>query len=138
MSYACISLCSPGWYTTAMLVTSARRSSSFFVAIALVLAVVPTLACSKTQEQAVGTKAASSSAPRQTYSTRGKVRAIGERKNNITIAHEDIPNYMKAMTMMFEVEKPELLQGISVDDQVTFNFSDRDGQLFIEAIAKLK
>ncbi len=40
--------------------------------------------------------------------------------------------------MMFEVEKPELLQGISVDDQVTFNFSDRDGQLFIEAIAKLK
>lgn len=121
-----------------MFVTSARRGTSFFVAIALVLAVVPTLACSKTQEQSGGTRAASSSAPRQTYSTRGKVRAIGERKDNITIAHEDIPGYMKAMTMMFEVDKPELLQGISVDDQVTFTFSDRDGQLFIEAISKAK
>ncbi|HRI69144.1 MAG TPA: copper-binding protein [Polyangium sp.] len=115
---------------------STPNSTSFVLAIAVLLAVAPAPACSKTQEQPGGTPAASSSAPRQTYSTRGKVRAIGERKDNITIAHENIPGYMKAMTMMFEVEKSELLNTINVDDQVAFTFSDRDGQLFIESISK--
>jgi Cu(I)/Ag(I) efflux system periplasmic protein CusF len=133
-----ISLWNEGWYTTAMLVPSVQRGTSFILAIAVLLSVAPAIACSKTQEQAGGTKAASSSAPRQTYSTRGKVRAVGERKDNITIAHEDIPGYMKAMTMMFEVEKADLLNDIKVDDQVTFTFSDRDGRLYVESISKAK
>jgi len=52
-----------------------------------------------------------SAAGKPTYSTRGKVRAVGEKKDSVTIAHEDIPNYMKAMTMMFEVEKASILEG---------------------------
>lgn len=119
-----------------MLAPSTPRGTSFVLALAVLLAIAPALACSKTQEQSGGTRAVASSAPRQTYSTRGKVRAIGERKDNITIAHENIPGYMKAMTMMFEVEKSELLNDIKVDDQVAFTFSDRDGQLFIESISK--
>jgi Cu/Ag efflux protein CusF len=121
-----------------MLDASAQRTTSFVVAIAAVLLVAPAPACSRTQDSPSGTRAAASSTPRQTYSTRGKVRAIGERKDNITIAHEDIPKYMKAMTMMFEVEKAEILSDIKVDDQVTFTFSDRDGQLYIESISKTK
>lgn len=121
-----------------MLVASVPRLSSSIVAIAAILFVVPAPACSKTQEPSANTRAASSATPRQTYSTRGKVRAIGERKDNVTIAHEDIPGYMKAMTMMFEVEKSELLNDIKVDDQVSFTFSDRDGQLYIESISKTK
>jgi len=66
------------------------------------------------------------------------VRAIGERKDNVTIAHEEIPGYMKAMTMMFEVERPEILNDIKVDDQVSFTFSDRDGRLFVESITKMQ
>jgi Cu(I)/Ag(I) efflux system periplasmic protein CusF len=122
-----------------MLGTKARFGTSFLVSLGLLLCLAPAPACSKTQEQTAQARATSSSAPRQTYSTRGKVRAIGERKNNITIAHEDIPGYMKAMTMMFEVDKPDLLNDIKVDDQVSFTFSDRgDGQLFIEALSKAK
>ena len=45
---------------------------------------------------------------------------------------------MKAMTMMFEVEKIEILNYIKVYDQVAFTFSDRDGQLYIESISKAK
>lgn len=122
-----------------MLAAKARFRTSFLVSLGLFLCLAPASACSKTQEQTGEARASSSSAPRQTYSTRGKIRAIGEKKNNVTIAHEDIPGYMKAMTMMFEVDKPDLLNDIKVDDQVAFTFSDRgDGQLFIESITKAK
>ncbi len=40
--------------------------------------------------------------------------------------------------MMFEVEKADILNDVKVDDQVAFTFSDRDGQLYIESIAKTK
>jgi Cu(I)/Ag(I) efflux system protein CusF len=120
-----------------MLVASAERLTSVVFALAAILLVAPAPACSRAQEQPAGTRAAASSAPRQTYSTRGKVRAIGERKDNITIAHEDIPGYMKAMTMMFEVEKAEILSDVKVDDQVSFTFSDRDGRLYVESITRL-
>lgn len=122
-----------------MLVTKARFGTSFLLSLGLILCLSPAPACSKTQEQTGEARASASSAPRQTYSTKGKVRAIGEKKNNVTIAHEDIPGYMKAMTMMFEVDKSDLLKDINVDDQVSFTFSDRgDGQLFIESISKTK
>ncbi|MBK9259585.1 MAG: copper-binding protein [Polyangiaceae bacterium] len=121
-----------------MLVDSAKRSTSLVLAIATILLVVPAPACSRSQDQPSAARTAPSSAPSQTYSTRGKVRAIGERKDNITIAHEEIPNYMKAMTMMFEVERPEILNDVKVDDQISFTFSDRDGRLYVESITKTK
>jgi len=77
-----------------------------------------------------------SAEPSATYTVKGKVRGIGEEKDNITIAHEDIPGFMKAMTMMFEVAKPEILKDVKVGDDVTFTFSDRGGRLFVESIEK--
>lgn len=122
-----------------MLVHCAKSSTSLVVSLAAILLVAPAPACSKSQETSAKPAAAASSAPRQTYSTAGKVRAIGERKDNITIAHEDIPGYMKAMTMMFEVEKPDMIKDINAGDQVTFTFTDRgEGQLFLESISKAK
>lgn len=105
------------------------------LAAALLVSLAP--ACSRSHEAGSEDKAAvPSAAGKPTYSTRGKVRAVGEKKDSVTIAHEDIPNYMKAMTMMFEVEKPSILEGINVGDEVTFTFSDRDGRLFVETITK--
>ncbi|MDC0744362.1 copper-binding protein [Polyangium mundeleinium] len=116
-----------------MRVISIHRTSPAVLATvaAMLLAAAP--ACSRSQEQPSG-GAVPTAAPSATYSTRGKVRAIGEKKDNITIAHEDIPGYMKAMTMMFEVAKPELLRDVKVGDEVSFTFSDRDGRLFVESI----
>jgi Cu(I)/Ag(I) efflux system periplasmic protein CusF len=139
MTSRLISLSAPGWYTTAMLVAKARLGTSFLLCLGLLLCLAPAPACSKTQEQAGKAGATASSAPRQTYSTRGKVRSIGEKKDNVTIAHENIPGYMSAMSMMFDVENSDLLKDIKVDDQVAFTFSDRgEGKLVIEAISKAK
>ncbi len=118
-----------------MRVISTHRTSSaaFVIVSALLFTAAAAPACSRQEPSGGG--AVASAAPSATYTTRGKVRAIGEKKDNITIAHEDIPGYMKAMTMMFEVAKPELLRDVKVDDPVTFTFSDRDGRLFVESIA---
>ncbi|MRG96139.1 copper-binding protein [Polyangium spumosum] len=112
---------------------SHRTSPAVLMTIAaLLLAAAP--ACSRSQEP-TGGGAIPTAAPSATYTTRGKVRAIGEKKDNITIAHEEIPGYMKAMTMMFEVAKPDLLRDVKIGDEVSFTFSDRDGRLFVESIA---
>ena len=122
-----------------MLVAKARFGTSFLVSLGLLICLAPASACSKTQEQAGEARASASSTPSKTYSTRGKVRAIGEKRDNVTIAHEDIPGYMKAMSMMFDVEKSDLLKDINVDDQVAFTFSDRgEGKLVIESLTKAK
>jgi protein SCO1/2 len=110
-----------------------RASAVAAVAAALLVSLTP--ACSKSSEGDGKSPAPSGSAAAK-YTTKGKVRAIGERKDNITIAHEDIPGYMKAMTMMFEVERPETIGDVKVGDDVTFTFSDRDGRLFVESLSK--
>lgn len=111
------------------------RFLPFCAAIAAAFVFSATPACSRAE--GTSDRNIPSAAGKPTYSTKGKVRAIGEKKDSITIAHEDIPNYMKAMSMMFEVEKPETLGDLKVGDEVTFTFSDRDGRLFIESISKV-
>ena len=54
----------------------------------------------------------------QSYHFVGQVMAINSPSRQITIAHGDIPNFMKAMTMDFIVKDTTLLHGISVGDSV--------------------
>jgi Cu/Ag efflux protein CusF len=120
-----------------MHVASAKRTTSLVFAIVAILSVALTSACSKKQDEPNGTQPAANSAPHKSYSARGKIRSFGVSKDNVTIAHQDIPGYMKAMTMMFEVDKPEILKDLKVDDDVTFTFGpDNEGRLHIESISK--
>lgn len=55
------------------------------------------------------------------YSGRGVVREIFADRSEVMIAHGDIPGLMMAMTMMFEVADPSLLDdGLSVGQSVDF------------------
>jgi protein SCO1/2 len=53
-----------------------------------------------------------------TFPLRGEVVEIDTAGKMITIAHHDIPNYMRAMTMPFRVKNPALLHGVAVGDSV--------------------
>ncbi len=73
-----------------------------------------------------------------TYSTRGTVKWIADDKKRVRIHHDDIPGFMKAMTMPFDVMKPELLAGIAKGDRVAFTFEMQDsGDLVVLAMTKL-
>jgi len=55
----------------------------------------------------------------QHHQIRGLVMALEPARNRIVIAHEEIPHYMKAMTMPFTVRDSSMLRGIEVGDSVS-------------------
>ncbi len=56
--------------------------------------------------------------PAQHHHIRGLVMALEPARGRIIIAHEEIPHYMKAMTMPFTVKNSSMLLGIEVGDSV--------------------
>lgn len=72
------------------------------------------------------------------HAAKGVVKALGQDKKSVKIDHEDIPGFMKAMTMAFPVSDPRLLDGIAVGDAVDFSFAydEDDTRLWIESIKK--
>jgi protein SCO1/2 len=71
------------------------------------------------------------------YTAHGTVKSIDPDKKKLTIAHDDIPGFMKAMTMPFEVKDGALLSGIAVGDSVDFAFTDDgSGHLVVDKLAK--
>jgi len=53
-----------------------------------------------------------------TFKIKGEVVSVDMRAKRVTISHEEIPNYMMAMTMPFKVKDSTLLVGISKGDSV--------------------
>jgi len=54
----------------------------------------------------------------RTYTVKGRVVAVAANRQSVTLAHEEIPGYMKAMTMPFPVKDPRVLEGIEPGDEV--------------------
>jgi protein SCO1/2 len=84
--------------------TTRRRVS--ILAAAAALALCTSAACTRKPE------------PKQ-YPIKGQVLGINREKQQITIAHEDIPGFMPGMTMSFPVADPALLSGREPGELVT-------------------
>lgn len=59
----------------------------------------------------------------QTYQARGQVLAIDVSERSIRVSHDEIPNYMPAMTMNLSVHDRVLLQSVGIGDLVDFELS---------------
>jgi protein SCO1/2 len=55
----------------------------------------------------------------QRYDIKGVVKSVDAAKKRVTLAHEEIPNYMDAMTMPFAVRDEEMLAALAPGDTVT-------------------
>lgn len=55
---------------------------------------------------------------RVTFPLKGEVVGIDMEKGRLMVAHEEIPNYMAAMTMPFKVKDTTLLSGLEVGDSI--------------------
>jgi protein SCO1/2 len=83
---------------------------------------------------------ASAPAPRpaetaaQSYAARGIVKAIAADGRSATIQHEEIPDYMKAMTMEFSIHDTNELAGIAPNDEITFKLRVTDTDDWIEDV----
>jgi len=67
------------------------------------------LSCSRKEEKAIDLV---------TFPLKGEVVAIDTSKMRVTVDHEEIPDYMMAMTMPFKVRKKDLLTQLEVGDTI--------------------
>lgn len=71
------------------------------------------------------------------YATRGVVRSIDLAQLTVTIAHENVPGYMPAMTMPFSLQSATQLGDIHAGDAVEFRFRpEAEGRHVIVSIAR--
>jgi len=54
----------------------------------------------------------------------------------VVVRHEEVPNYMPAMTMPFEAKITDELKGLAVGDQVEFRMTVTDNDVWIDQIKK--
>jgi Cu/Ag efflux protein CusF len=74
----------------------------------------------------------------KTYDAAGAVVSIDKENNTVTIAHQDIPDLMKAMTMGFQIKDTTLLAGIQPQDSVQFELTVSGDEMWISNIMKME
>jgi protein SCO1 len=73
----------------------------------------------------------------QRFYVRGEVRSVDLEAKSIRIRHEEIPNYMAAMTMPFEVRERSLLHGLKPGNEIGFVLVVTKEDSWITSIHKL-
>lgn len=73
----------------------------------------------------------------RTYELKGKVVDIATDQRAVTLDHEDIPGFMKAMKMKFQVDDPKVLEGISSGDRVEGGLKVEGARYVVTHLKKL-
>jgi Cu/Ag efflux protein CusF len=73
----------------------------------------------------------------KSYQAQGIVKAVHSEKRVVVIAHQDIPNFMKAMTMGFEDPNERWLKTVQKEDRVTFQFHEQNGHYLLDSLQKI-
>ena len=76
-------------------------------------------------------------APVREYPIRGIVRGIDRAASRVTVEHEDVPGFMPAMTMPFNLREAAELGGVAVGEAVRFRFRINGETSWIEGIQRI-
>jgi len=112
-----------------------------FIAFLFIGLVVLVTSCS--EKPATTSPAAAPAVPKATavstqfFQVKGVVVAVKPEEKTVRIRHEDIPGYMEAMTMPFEVKDTNELAGVSDGDTVSFRMLVTETDGWIDQIKKL-
>ena len=75
------------------------------------------------------------------FPLKGQILAIAagtrpDGRREITVKHDDIPNFMPAMTMAYVVRQPALLNGLTPGDFVTATLVNQDAEFYLTDLKK--
>jgi protein SCO1/2 len=73
----------------------------------------------------------------RTFQVHGHVRGLNPTEKTIRIAHDDIPDYMPAMTMSLPLKDAALLNNLAVDDEVQFELVVTRDDSWISHVEKI-
>jgi protein SCO1/2 len=68
------------------------------------------------------------------FTVRGVVRETRPAKSQLVVKHEEIPGYMDAMTMPFQVRDPKILESVKSGDAITFQLHVTDKDHWIDGL----
>lgn len=71
------------------------------------------------------------------YFVRGVLKEIKQAERQLVIAHEDIPNFMDAMTMPFNVKEAAILTKVAVGEKITFQLHVTETESWVDHIERL-
>lgn len=74
----------------------------------------------------------------QIFFVKGLVKEVLPERKKVTIAHENIPNYMSAMTMTFDVKDVRELTGLQAGDEVSFRMIVTENDGWIDQVKRLR
>lgn len=74
---------------------------------------------------------------RKTFQVKGVVKEVTPDRMQARIEHEKIPNYMEAMTMMFDVKNSNELAGLQPNDQIAFRMIVTENDGWIDHVKKI-
>lgn len=68
------------------------------------------------------------------FTVRGVVRETRPAKSQLIVKHEEIPGYMDAMTMPFQVRDPKILESVKPGDAITFQLHVTEEDHWIDEV----
>src|SRR5258708_20992170 len=79
--------------------------------------------------------------PARTYPIRGQILAMAagaraDGRRDVTVKHEDIPAFMPAMTMVYMVKEPALLDNFAPGDLVTADLVVHGSDIYLTRLKK--
>jgi len=74
---------------------------------------------------------------RQTYEVRGTLKDFNAAKHEATIAHEEIPGFMSAMTMDFEAPDATAFQSLRAGDRLAFRLCVQGERAWIDQVRQI-
>jgi protein SCO1/2 len=74
----------------------------------------------------------------QIFQVKGVVRVLESDGKTVKIEHEEIPDYMPAMTMPFEVKEPTVLKNLEVGDAIEFKLVVTETDSWIDRVELLQ
>src|ERR1700681_1400021 len=76
--------------------------------------------------------------PARRHSLNGRVVSVDKGKQQVVVDAEDIPGFMMAMTMPYDVKNPSLLEGLSPEDQITADVVVNGNDVWLENVVVVK
>jgi protein SCO1/2 len=108
---------------------------------ALVLGALAVVSCERNgiaeRPRQTPTVSTHTSTNRQTYEVKGVVRELVLERKKVKVAHEAIPGYMEAMTMLLDVKDANELKDLQPGDNISFRMVVLEDDGWIENIKKL-
>src|SRR3954467_6202778 len=113
-----------------------KRTAAAVLMMLLIAGTALVAGCSRSEQKPAisGTSQTASQGSNRVFQVKGVIKELKPDGKTVVIRHEEVPDYMPAMTMPFEAKIPDELKGLEVGDSVEFRMTVTDNDVWLDQI----